>query len=266
MLLFFRRVFTGSILLLLFIYCLFGFSSVFFELVSFIVLILALYEWTLLIGIKTYFYKVIYIFALFMIIFLIINFYIDLYLLLILNFILWFIGLFFIYLYSRYKVIYFEKVFGILLGIIIFIPWWLAINYLNIVSSYSKLDIIFVSFLVFFADIFAYIFGRKWGYRKLLYVISPGKTWMGVFGGVISTIFLILIFYIVLNIQFYDVYIYYSFVILFLSIIGDLLESMFKRKMNLKDSGILLPGHGGVLDRLDSFLVAIPVFVLLFKC
>lgn len=118
-------------------------------------------------------------------------------------------------------------------------------------------------FLIWGADSFAYFSGRQWGKTKLLPRISPGKTWAGVIGGVFGgslVSFAVVFWHSVLN--------PYAWLILpvivvstIFSVMGDLFESMYKRQVNLKDSSHLLPGHGGVLDRIDSLLAAAPVFV-----
>ena len=119
--------------------------------------------------------------------------------------------------------------------------------------------------LVWAADSGAYFSGRAFGKRKLAPKVSPGKSWEGVVGGLITALVLAFVF------------IYFSgdalvgernitgFVILSvatvaISVLGDLTESMFKRESGVKDSSQLIPGHGGVLDRIDSLTAAVPFF------
>ncbi len=119
------------------------------------------------------------------------------------------------------------------------------------------------------ADSFAYFSGRlcgRLGSRHLLSSrVSPGKSWEGVLGGMICTA---LVFYVVLdlilNVMTWQFSAFMVFVIIPVSIIGDLFESMVKRIYGVKDSGKLLPGHGGLLDRLDSLTAAVPVFTWCF--
>ena len=118
--------------------------------------------------------------------------------------------------------------------------------------------------LVWVADIGAYFSGRQFGRHKLAPGISPGKTWEGVAGGIILNISWMLIVFQISNgweiplWQFLLIGIATSII----SIVGDLYESMLKREASVKDSSKLLPGHGGVLDRIDSIIAAAPIFVV----
>ena len=118
---------------------------------------------------------------------------------------------------------------------------------------------------VWVADSAAYFAGRAFGRRKLAPAISPGKTWEGVAGALLGVIG----YGVLLHTQFLDValppLLLGLMVMLVLSIIGDLFESLAKRQVGLKDSGNLLPGHGGVLDRIDSLLPTLPVAALLME-
>jgi phosphatidate cytidylyltransferase len=110
----------------------------------------------------------------------------------------------------------------------------------------------------------AYFGGRKWGKRKLAPAVSPGKSWEGVASGaVFSTAYAFgatQVFGLPGN-Q-WLLFIVLSLVTVLFSVLGDLTESMFKRHAGIKDSGAILPGHGGVLDRIDSLTAAAPVFVV----
>ena len=112
------------------------------------------------------------------------------------------------------------------------------------------------------ADIGAYFAGRTFGRLKLAPAISPGKTWEGVLGGAAFAAFFGVVFNLVLGgDQWLKVVIVVVPAVL-VSVIGDLLESMVKRHRGVKDSSHVLPGHGGVLDRIDALLAAAPVFTL----
>ncbi len=120
-------------------------------------------------------------------------------------------------------------------------------------------------FVIWAIDTGAYFAGRKFGKNKLAAYVSPGKTWEGVAGGALLALFVALIVVYWLS----DGPILNSLVlalgltvIALLSIYGDLFESVLKRQVDLKDSGKILPGHGGVLDRIDSLLVAAPFLYL----
>lgn len=132
-------------------------------------------------------------------------------------------------------------------------------------QSQGAYKLIFALFLVFAADIGAYLAGRNLGRRKLAPAISPGKTLEGALGGVA----LCAVWALVAGVWVFSLegvqalaLIGLCIIVAAFSVVGDLLESAFKRVANVKDSGTLLPGHGGVLDRIDSVLAALPLFVL----
>ena len=119
--------------------------------------------------------------------------------------------------------------------------------------------------LVWCADIGAYFIGRAFGKRKLAVRVSPGKSWAGLVGGLVTSLAVALGlagYFKVPTQQLPWVLLGAALVVLF-SVVGDLTESMFKRQVGIKDSSQLLPGHGGVLDRIDSLTAAVPVFTLL---
>ncbi len=117
------------------------------------------------------------------------------------------------------------------------------------------------------ADSFAYFVGKAYGKRKLAPHISPGNTVEGVVGGAVgSVLFAILFCYFSPFMSFQTGVLWSGLVFLaaLISVVGDLYESRLKRSAGEKDSGTLLPGHGGVLDRIDGLVAATPVFVALF--
>ena len=141
-------------------------------------------------------------------------------------------------------------------GLLVLVPAHAALEWLYLQSATLLLGLLVI---VWLADIGAYFGGRALGRRKLAPAISPGKTWEGVAGGVITA----LVFAAGLCWQRgYDPVIVLPFIVLvvLVSVVGDLTVSMFKRNAGVKDSGTLLPGHGGVLDRIDSVCAAAPVF------
>ena len=118
--------------------------------------------------------------------------------------------------------------------------------------------------LVWGADIFAYFGGKTFGRRRLANRVSPGKTWEGFVAALLGTQLLALVA-VSLGLNAHLSLVYASLlaaVTLVASVIGDLFESLLKRLRGVKDSGTLLPGHGGILDRIDSLLAAAPVFTL----
>ncbi len=124
--------------------------------------------------------------------------------------------------------------------------------------------LLYVMFLVWGADSGAYMFGRLFGKHKLAPKVSPGKTWEGFAGGLLTSALISLLFglWAPLDIQ-PGVLLTCSIMAALASVLGDLTESMFKREAGIKDSGNLIPGHGGILDRIDSLTAAVPVFACL---
>ena len=121
--------------------------------------------------------------------------------------------------------------------------------------------------LVWVADTGAYFSGKKFGKNKLAPHISPGKTKEGLLGAVIATSLYTLVasFYFELNNERSALLVLLSIILTFISVSGDLYFSFLKREAGVKDSGNILPGHGGILDRIDSVLAAMPVFAVGFN-
>ncbi|CAM3491286.1 phosphatidate cytidylyltransferase [Halomonas sp. AOP12-C2-37] len=149
------------------------------------------------------------------------------------------------------------------MGLWVLLPCWVGFNVLR---DSGAIWLLFVMLLVWTADIGAYFAGRRWGKRKLAPRVSPGKSWEGVIGGLVATSLLALAFAIwqPLGVAGGLALIIITALVTLISVLGDLLESMLKRYRNIKDSSQLLPGHGGVLDRIDSLTAAIPLFALLY--
>jgi phosphatidate cytidylyltransferase len=149
-------------------------------------------------------------------------------------------------------------------GWMVLIPAWLAAVFLQ----KSPLLLLAVLAVVWTADTAAYFSGRRFGRRKLAPRISPGKTWEGLIGAFAAALIYGLLASIVLqpSASGYDRAATLIFVgcLTLLSIVGDLFESWIKRSAGAKDSGSLLPGHGGVLDRIDSLTAALPFAALYF--
>ncbi|GBG13013.1 phosphatidate cytidylyltransferase [Novimethylophilus kurashikiensis] len=139
-------------------------------------------------------------------------------------------------------------------GAMVLLPAWLALVYLRKVSPWSVLIVVMV---VSIADSAAYFSGKAFGRRKLAPLISPGKTWEGVAGATVA----VALFGVILSVGFgFTPWIVAGLLVLMvLSIVGDLFESLLKRQAGLKDSGDVLPGHGGILDRIDGLTSTLPL-------
>ncbi|MGH8250611.1 MAG: phosphatidate cytidylyltransferase [Steroidobacteraceae bacterium] len=140
-------------------------------------------------------------------------------------------------------------------------PTWLALARLFVQGERGHELVIFVLVLAWAADIGAYIAGRKFGRLRLAPVVSPNKTWEGVIGGMVAGLLVALA-----GRAWFDLpalgFLSLCIAAILVSVVGDLLESMFKRQRGLKDSGSWLPGHGGVLDRIDSLTASVPLLTL----
>jgi phosphatidate cytidylyltransferase len=143
-------------------------------------------------------------------------------------------------------------------GALVIVPAWLALDHLYLQSPELLL---FALLIVWVADMGAYFVGKGFGKVKLAPQISPGKTWEGVLGGLCAVMVLAAIGAQVFATDI-AVLLPFCLAVAMISIVGDLTESMFKRNAGVKDSGSLFPGHGGVLDRIDSVTAAAPLFAL----
>lgn len=156
-------------------------------------------------------------------------------------------------------------------GLLTLVPLWLALNVLRSAQyveseQFGSTLIMVVLGIVWSADIGAYFAGKNLGKHKLMPKVSPNKTIEGLVGGLLTAVVFVLIFCHVAEVDksMWLVYSVSTIVIALFSAVGDLLESMFKREAGLKDSGRCLPGHGGILDRIDSLTAAAPIFALCY--
>lgn len=125
------------------------------------------------------------------------------------------------------------------------------------VGEWKALYFLFYLFLVWGNDVFAYLAGVTMGRHKMCERLSPKKSWEGFVGGVLGSLAVGALAACVLE-ESYGVWMGLALVVSLASVIGDLVESMFKRDAGVKDSGNIMPGHGGILDRFDAFILAAP--------
>ncbi|MFT4058773.1 MAG: phosphatidate cytidylyltransferase [Legionella sp.] len=120
--------------------------------------------------------------------------------------------------------------------------------------------LVYLLFLIWASDIGAYLSGKWIGKHKLIPQVSPGKSWEGVLGGVLLAMLVAAVgsFYLAFENKLY--WFFLAFCTVIISIFGDLFISILKRRCHLKDTGSIIPGHGGILDRLDSLIAALPLF------
>ena len=146
-------------------------------------------------------------------------------------------------------------------GWLVLVPCWVALVRLH---DERPALVMFLLLLIWGADSAAYFAGRRFGRRKLASRVSPGKSWEGVLGGLAAVALLALASALLegADMPWLALFVALSLFVAAASVLGDLAESLFKRLADLKDSGTLIPGHGGVLDRIDSLTAAAPIFAL----
>lgn len=254
------RILTACVLIPAVFWCLFFASPFVFLIATVTVLMIGAWEWSRLMGLThlgarlLYFYMI----CIFQVAALLV------YPLWVLSasVLWWVIALMLIIQYPQYKRWNTVLMRG-LMGIVVLVPCVVA---LNVIRSweYGNQVLLFLLLLIWIADIAAFFVGRRFGVTKLAPNVSPGKSVQGLWGALCATfLFSSLVIY------FYDDHINYLNILIFIglsllcvlfSVVGDLFESMIKREAGVKDSGTLLPGHGGVLDRIDSLTAAAPFF------
>lgn len=152
----------------------------------------------------------------------------------------------------------------LVIGLLILLPAWQGLIWIK-QGPLGNWQIMAVMVLVWGADVGAYFSGKAFGKRKLAPKVSPGKSWEGVYGGLVLSLLITTVVGFVRDWTVAQLLmgLIGAALIVFVSVVGDLTESMFKRQSGIKDSSNLLPGHGGVLDRIDSLTAAIPIFAVL---
>ena len=178
----------------------------------------------------------------------------------------WLFACFLVLKFPAGKKLWAGRIVRLTIGMIVLSATWLGL------VDLKQRDVGLVFFaiaLIAFADIGAYATGRTIGHNKLAPEISPGKTWEGFFGGVTASVCLAVFagFYFDVPLLHVAILLVLTIAVVIFSVVGDLTVSMLKRDRGLKDCGKLLPGHGGLMDRLDSICAAVPLlgFVISFS-
>ncbi|MBL6752794.1 MAG: CDP-archaeol synthase [Pseudomonadales bacterium] len=153
------------------------------------------------------------------------------------------------------------------MGMLSLLCTWVGLVSLKALLPNGALVIMLI-IMVAAVDVGAFFTGKLFGKRKLAPALSPNKTWEGVWGGVTLNVAVSIVFAILLNnyvqpfsLIDYAIFAALALIVAFFSVVGDLAESMLKRNRELKDSGSILPGHGGLLDRIDGLMAATPICV-----
>ena len=172
----------------------------------------------------------------------------------------WAVALLWVQGYPSSSLLWGRRSLRALMGFFVLVPAWIGFSYVRLQDNGAWLVLMIVA-VVAAADIGGYFVGKRFGKRKLAPAVSPGKTWEGFLGGIGANILFALALWLATENALLAVL---ALVVptSLVSVLGDLLESMVKRERGIKDSSALLPGHGGVLDRVDSLTAAAPVFAL----
>lgn len=256
------RVITALILIPLFVILVLKLPPVWFCILTGLVVLWGAWEWSFFLGIQKRWGSFLYLFL--MIVALLIALELPIVNVLYVSLAWWLLALLLVLIYPKGSHLWGRSVIlRALMGMFVLIPCWLAINLIRNADD-GVYILLFLFILIWNADISAYFVGRKWGKHKLLPEVSPGKSWQGLLGALCATSILAILVLAAFQVPYsmWPFAILLSLITVLFSVLGDLFESMLKRNVGLKDSGRLLPGHGGLLDRIDSLTAASPVFAL----
>jgi len=176
----------------------------------------------------------------------------------------WLICACFVFLYPRATFLWVPfEVVKLTVGIFALVPCWLAVNVIRGAQD-GAFVLLFMLLIIWVCDTGAYFMGRSFGRHALMPHVSPKKTWEGLWGGLLFVLVVAILWSLFKGFSPWKwlLMIVFSFIVAIISVVGDLTESMLKRAAGVKDSGVILPGHGGILDRIDSLMAAAPIFLL----
>jgi len=173
----------------------------------------------------------------------------------------WGVALLWVQSYPSSSVLWGSTGVRLLMGFFVLVPTWVGLFFIRSQEHGSWLVLLVVA-AVAASDTGAYFTGKRFGRRRLAAAVSPGKSWEGFMGGIAASVLLALVVGVVWTPGDRLWILLLVAPTALVSVLGDLLESMVKRHRGVKDSGLILPGHGGVLDRVDGMTAAVPVFAL----
>lgn len=255
-----QRVLTALILAPLVMIGIFLLPKFEFALITAIVLAIAGWEWSRLIGFTAIKKQALYVLILLLALFVAQKIFPAL--ILIIAMVWWLAALYLVVHYpqsARYWAK--RKIISALMGLCVLVPCWVG---MNMIRDKGAIYLLLAFFLVWSADTGAFFIGRSWGKHKLAPRVSPGKTMEGLLGGLALTLIAAILAGLLMKVSLlqWSGLLLLAIIIALASVLGDLFESMMKREAGVKDSGNWLPGHGGLLDRIDGLTIAMPVFAL----
>lgn len=264
-----QRIFTALILIPLFVTLVLSLSVKNFAVLTGIIIFWCAWEWSGLLGVKSLPKKIIYP----VIVTALLGVLLYLFYMQIVSVPQVLYAAFIWWLIASILVVFYPKLSGAwgkgvvlrgLMGLMVLIPCWVALNYTRMISYNGAYFVLFLFVLIWGADSGAYFAGKIWGKHKLIPEVSPGKTWEGLFGALFISIIIVMIPMMLFNasMKIFMIGLLSIIAVVLFSVLGDLFESMLKRNAGIKDSGTLLPGHGGILDRIDSLTAAAPIYAL----
>ncbi len=262
-----QRLMTAAVMLSLVLVVIFLAPPVIFRLLLGLVILTAAWEWSRLAGLQTQGWRWAYVLCYLPVLLLTADLTAKVLTVLSLGALLWWgLALVQILVYPRHTRYWGHRSVLALEGFLVLIPGWAGLSYLSSLPA-SSLYILFLILIVAAADSGAYFSGRAFGRRKLAPQVSPNKTWEGVWGGMASCCLLMSMAVAwhaseTLDISQWAGLMLFAAALAAISVVGDLFESMIKRFSKVKDSGGILPGHGGFLDRIDGVTAAAPLYVL----
>lgn len=261
-----QRLLTAAILGTLVIWCVLVLPATWFGVVLLIIILLAAWEWGGLLGLK-FSGRIAYcilVLGLMMLAWLLLENQAFLVIVLSLACVYWCVVLVWLRRYGANPALRAPVLAWQLVGIITLVVPWIALMGLRSAPAFGPGYVLFFIVLIWIADSGAYFAGRRWGCHKLAPRISPGKTREGAYGALIMTLLFAIGGATVLGFESvqWPLFVMICMVTVVFSMAGDLFESMLKRQYGAKDSSSLLPGHGGILDRMDSLTAAAPIFLL----
>jgi phosphatidate cytidylyltransferase len=255
------RIKTGLILGMLTIVTVFYFPTELFELLCGFILSAAFWEWLCLISIRRFLHKI----SLLLVFWIVLGvMYRHPLLSMQMACVAWALALCAIFIPQAQLQFLRHRFPQIVIGLLVLAPAWVALVYMH---GASRALLFYLVLLVTFADTAAYFVGSHWGRHKLLPRVSPKKSVEGLIGGlIVGNIagFGVALFTPGFSIAQTGFWLILGTFLIMVSVVGDLFESLIKRLYDAKDSGSLLPGHGGVLDRMDSLSAALPVYAVLY--